>query len=52
LHRHLLDLARTDGVCRRLMTVPGIGPVVALTFCASIDVPARFRNSAVERCWA
>src|SRR5262245_23841655 len=45
LHRHLLDLARDDEVCRRLMTVPGIGPVVALTFRASIDVPARFRNS-------
>jgi transposase len=45
LHRHLLDLVRDDAVCRRLMTVPGIGPVVALTFRASIDVPARFRNS-------
>jgi transposase len=45
LHRHLLNLARDDEVCRRLMTVPGIGPVVALTYRASIDVPARFRNS-------
>jgi transposase len=27
------------------MTVPGIGPVVALTFRAIVDVPARFRNS-------
>jgi transposase len=27
------------------MTVPGIGPVVALAYRASIDVPARFRNS-------
>ena len=27
------------------MTVPQVGPVVALTFRASIDVPARFRNS-------
>ena len=45
LHRHVLDLARDDEVCRRLMTVPGIGPVVALSFRASIDVPARFRNS-------
>jgi transposase len=28
-----------------LMTVPGVGPVVALTYRATIDVPARFRNS-------
>ena len=27
------------------MTIPGVGPVVALTFRATIDVPARFRNS-------
>jgi transposase len=45
LHRRLLAIVRDDAVCRRLMTVPGIGPVVALTFRATIDVPARFRNS-------
>jgi transposase len=27
------------------MTIPGIGPVVALTCRATVDVPARFRNS-------
>ena len=27
------------------MAVPGVGPVVALTYRATIDVPARFRNS-------
>ena len=25
--------------------VPGVGPVVALTYRATVDVPARFRNS-------
>jgi transposase len=45
LHRRLLAIVRTDDVCRRLMTVPGVGPVVALTYRASVDVPARFRNS-------
>src|SRR5262249_8599567 len=30
---------------RRLMTIPGVGPVVALTYRASVDVPARFRKS-------
>jgi transposase len=45
LHRRLLAIVRDDAVCRRLMTVPGVGPVVALTFRATVDVPARFRNS-------
>ncbi len=45
LHRSLLAIVRDDEVCRRLMSIPGIGPVVALTFRASVDVPARFKNS-------
>ena len=46
LHGRLLAIVRTDDVCfGRLMTVPGVGPVVALTYRATVDVPARFRNS-------
>src|SRR4029453_15437640 len=45
LHGRLLAIVRHDDVCRRLMTVPGVGPVVALTYRATVDVPARFRNS-------
>src|SRR5712664_3312914 len=45
LHRRLLAVVRNDDVCRRLMTVPGVGPVVALTYRVTVDVPARFRNS-------
>ena len=45
LHRRVLAVARDDDVCRRLMTIPGVGPVVALTFRVTVDVPARFRNS-------
>jgi transposase len=45
LHGRLLAIVRDDDVCRRLMTVPGVGPVVALTFRVTVDVPARFRNS-------
>jgi len=40
LHRQLLEIVRQDEVCRRLMTTPGVGPVVALTFRATVDVPA------------
>ena len=39
LHRRLLAIVRDT------MTVPGVGPVVALTYRATVDVPARFRNS-------
>jgi transposase len=45
LHRRVLAVVRDDEVCRRLMTVPGVGPVVALTYRATVDVPTRFRNS-------
>ncbi len=45
LHRRLLAIVRDGEVCQRLMTVPGVGPVVALTYRATVDVPARFRTS-------
>lgn len=45
LEGRLRDLARRDEVCRRMMTMPGVGAVVALTVRAAIDDPARFRSS-------
>ena len=45
LHRQLLAAVRHDEVCRRLMTMPGVGPVVALTFRVTVDVPGRFTKS-------
>lgn len=45
LHRRLLAIAKNDLICRRLMTVPGVGAVVALAYRSTIDVPARFQNS-------
>ena len=45
LHRQMLEIVRHDEVCRRLMTTPGVGPVVALTFRATVDVPSRFASS-------
>ena len=41
----LKSLSKDDPVCQRLMTVPGIGPVVALRFVAVIDDPTRFRHA-------
>src|ERR671910_224289 len=45
LHRAVLAIVREDAVCRRLMTVPGVGALVAVTFTSAIDDPARFRRS-------
>lgn len=45
LHKMLIDIVRDDPVCRRFMTVPGVGPVVALTYRASVDQPHRFLHS-------
>jgi len=35
-------LAAEHPVCRRLMTVPGVGPITSLRFVAAIDDPKRF----------
>lgn len=45
LHKMVLDTVRDDPVCRRLMTVPGVGPLVALTYRASVDQSHRFVHS-------
>ena len=52
LHRRLLAIVRDDEVCRRLMTVPGVGPVVALTYRATVDVPltpSRYQSGEIDR---
>jgi transposase len=36
------QLAEADPVCRRLMTVPGVGPITAMRFVAAIDDISRF----------
>jgi transposase len=45
LDERVASLARADPVCRRLMTIPGVGPLVALTYRATIDIPQRFSRS-------
>lgn len=44
LDRQTRQRARTNETTRRLMTVPGIGAVTALTFRHAIDDPSRFRS--------
>lgn len=45
LDRHLLALTEPDPVCRRMMTIPGIGALAAQTFKSVIDDPTRFKRS-------
>lgn len=45
LTRQVLELARGEEVCRRLMSAPGVGPITALAFRATIDRPDRFKRS-------
>ena len=42
--RRLRNMARTHADARRLMTTPGVGSVVAMTFVAAIDDPQRLRS--------
>lgn len=45
LHRAVLAIVRADVVCRRLMSVPGVGALTALTFTSAVDDPRRFTHS-------
>ena len=45
LDRRVKRAASRDEVCLRMITVPGVGPIAALTFKAAVDDPARFRKS-------
>lgn len=45
LTKRVEKLARENKVTKRLMTIPGIGPITALQYVVEIDDPTRFRNS-------
>lgn len=45
LERRVRTMAHEDERTRRLMTTPGVGVLVALTFVAAVDDPERFRSS-------
>lgn len=46
LDKELAQLAEDDEVCRRLMTVPGVGPVTALRFASTLDEVNRFGDAS------
>ncbi len=45
LTKQVQTLVREDAVCQRLMTTPGVGPMTALAFRATVDDPNRFRHA-------
>jgi transposase len=45
LDRTLAAAARRSDAGRRLMTIPGVGPVTSLAYIATIDDPSRFDTS-------
>ncbi|MEI2804639.1 MAG: IS110 family transposase [Albidovulum sp.] len=45
LDRQIAKKAKARATCRRLKTIPGVGPLTALTFATGIDDPARFSRS-------
>ena len=45
LDRKIMKRARNNAQVRQFMTAPGIGPITALCFLATIDDPGRFRRS-------
>jgi transposase len=45
LERRVRAIARCSPLVRRLMSTPGVGVIVALTYASGIDDPARFTSS-------
>jgi len=52
LEKLLRDLAKTDPASRLMMTMPGVGAIVALTMRSAVDDPGRFRSSKDIGPWA
>jgi transposase len=45
LHKRVHALAGADARARLLMSAPGVGAIVALTYVSAVDDPARFKSS-------
>ena len=46
--RWVTATAKREPVAQRLMTVPGVGPVIALSFAATLETPTRFGGDAAR----
>ena len=43
--KNIRKMSRSDARAQLLMSTPGVGPIVSLTYAAAIDEPARFKSS-------
>jgi transposase len=51
LDRTILTNVKTDGVARRLMTIPGVGPLIAATVQATVQNPHSFKSGRDFAAW-
>ncbi len=51
LDRQLLAMARQSQAVKRLMTIPGIGTITAVSYVAAIEDPDHFRTSRSVGAW-
>lgn len=45
LDKMVRELGRSDEACQRLMTIPGVGVITAMTYKVALDNPERFESS-------
>ena len=45
LTRRVEAVSRDNPICRRLMTAPGVGPIIALSLVTAVDDPRRFSKN-------
>lgn len=51
LDHHLIEQAKQDDVCRRLMTIPGIGPIIATALMATLGDATDFTSGRHLAAW-
>jgi transposase len=51
LDRRLIGSVPADVTCRRLMTMPGVGPLTAVAYVAALERPDTFKRSRAVGAW-
>jgi transposase len=51
LGRRLVKLVQGNATCRMLMTMPGIGPITAVSYVAALERPDTFKKSRAVAAW-
>ncbi len=51
LDAHILAICRANAACRRLATLPGVGPIIATALVASVDDGRQFRSGRELAAW-